>query len=221
PARRAAAAVHGRSVPAVCAPSAGAASPLARHTPLPYDPGSRLHRQRWAVAACGRTFAPPTARSLPAFAGLSRRAGTGGLGLLWLGHGRPRQAPTLLFRHHLVLVAGAVSGVLFRPDDGEFPARPRARLSRLVRRAPSHPVRQSSQRGAGTPRRPDSFQPAAAGTGRSLSLRATSLPSTSGKSKGPRGKGHPVCTRFVLGRPRVSRPWRIAIARRFCGAMKS
>ena len=52
----------------------------------------------------------------------------------------PCQAPTLLLRHHLVLVASAVSGVLFRPDDGEFSARPRARLSRLVRRAPRHPV---------------------------------------------------------------------------------
>jgi transposase len=74
--------------------------------------------------------------------------------------------------------------LFFDQTDGEFPAWPRARLSRLVRRTPSRPVRQSQKRRAGTPRRPDSFQPAAAGTGRSLSLRATPLPSTRGKSKG-------------------------------------
>jgi hypothetical protein len=42
----------------------------------------------------------------------------------------------------------------------------------------SRPVRQSSERGAGTPGRPDSFQPAAAGTGSSLSFRATSRMNT-------------------------------------------
>src|ERR1700747_2679304 len=33
-----------------------------------------------------------------------------------LRHGRPRQAPTLLLRHDLVVVAGAISGVLLRSD---------------------------------------------------------------------------------------------------------
>ena len=44
------------------------------------------------------------------------------------GHGGPRQARAVLLRDDLVLVAGAVSGVLLRSDDGELPARPCARL---------------------------------------------------------------------------------------------
>src|SRR5712691_10660683 len=119
--------------------------------------------------------------------------------MLRLGHGRPRQTPTLLILHHFVLVAGAVSGVLLRSDDREFSALPFVRLSRLVRSTHGHPVRQSSKRGIGTPRGSDSFQPAAVGTGSSLSFRSASLPGTRRESKRPRGKSHSVCTRFVLG----------------------
>src|SRR6266545_4244904 len=56
---------------------------------------------------------------------------------------------------------------------------------------------------SGAPRRPDSFQPATAGVGRSLPFRPTSLPSAGGKSKRPRGESHSVCTGFLLGRPRL------------------
>src|SRR5579863_1686764 len=140
PACRAAAAVHCGPVSAVCAAGTGAASTLARYAHLSDDPGSWLLRQRRATAPYRGPLAPTTARSFPSIAGLSRRAGPGGLGLFRLRHGRPRQAPTLLLRHHLVLVAGLISGVLLRPDHGEFSARPRARFSGLVRRAPRHPV---------------------------------------------------------------------------------
>ena len=123
--------------------------------------------------------------------------------ILRIGPGRPGSAPVLLLRDDLVLVAGAVSGVLLRSDHGELPAGPCARLPGLVWGAQGHPVRQPSQCGAGAPRRSDSFQPAAVGTGSPLSLRPTSLPDTRWKSERPRGAGHSFCTRFLLGRPNL------------------
>jgi hypothetical protein len=76
PARRAAAAIHCRSVSALCAGDVGATSALARHAALPDDPGPRLFRQRRATATHRGPFAPATAGSLSAIAGVSSRAGT-------------------------------------------------------------------------------------------------------------------------------------------------
>ena len=121
-----------RSVSAVRARDAGATSTVARHAPLPDDPRPWLHRQCRAVAARRGAFAPAAPRSLSALAGFSGEQAQVDWALLRLRHGGPRQTSTLLLRDHAVLVAGAVSGVLLRPDDGELPARPRARLSSLV-----------------------------------------------------------------------------------------
>ena len=54
---------------------------LARHAPLPDDPGPRLYRQR--RSSCGawwRSLRPQSREAIPALAGLSGRAGAGGLG---------------------------------------------------------------------------------------------------------------------------------------------
>ena len=47
------------------------------------------------------------------------------------------------------------------------------------------------------------FNPRLVGVERALSLRATALPGTRGKSKRARGTSHSLCARFLLGGPRL------------------
>ena len=107
---------------------AGPASAAARHTHSPDDPRPRLQRQHRAVAARRGPIAPAAREpflKLQAFPAEQAQVD-------WahFGHvaGGPRPAHIVLLRGHAVVVAGAVSGVLLRPDDGELPARPRACL---------------------------------------------------------------------------------------------
>ena len=135
--RRAVARHDARSLSSLCAPDAGSASAPLRHATASDAARSRLPRKHRATAARGGAFAPTAARGVSALAGLRRRAGTSGLGALRHGHDRPRKADSVLLRDDLVLVAGVVSGVLLRSDDGELPARPCACVSLVFRRGKS------------------------------------------------------------------------------------
>ena len=86
PTQRATAAPEpGRPVPGIHRADAAQASPAARHTAVPDDPGAWLLGFGTATAPSGRYCAPGLQGSLPAPAQLSWRAGSGGLGPLRSG----------------------------------------------------------------------------------------------------------------------------------------
>lgn len=82
---------------------------------------------------------------LQVFAGEQAQVDWSHFGSVMIG----RKTGSFLFRDDLVLVAGSVSGVLLRSDDGELTARPCKCFSVVFRRGKSCALRQLEIRGAG------------------------------------------------------------------------
>ncbi len=117
----------------LCARRWSASAPL-RHAAAPDAPGSRLRgsvQQLRRVVARLRPQPQEAFLRLQVFAGEQAQVDWALFGTVWWA----APGALVLLRDDLVLVAGAVSGVLLRSDDGELLARPRARLRAVPWRA--------------------------------------------------------------------------------------
>src|SRR5215831_4298687 len=80
-----------------------------------------IQAQRDSTAPCGSAAASDIQRSVPAIENIPRTGGSNRLGTLRRSKDRRSHAAAVVFCDDLVLLAGALSGVLLRPNAGELP----------------------------------------------------------------------------------------------------